>query len=433
MKNNVLLTIYYLLLLMFFALHQSESEPSVILRIAFICALTFPTLIFKDISFPAVITLFYTLAIYGFSYSYMPYTLLLYVILTIVVAIFLKQEYKNRKTSTFLIIIAIYILIIDSINAVISINLSDVHIIEDTFLCFLTLYIFSLLSKNNISKTIPQYSLCFELIAIILSLFFMLNIDKFAASYGQDGLERSSWVDPNYFGMVIGMGTTCGLTNLFDNRQNRAMSIGRILDILVLVVSFPVLLLNASRGSILAVAAILIIQILSDNTRMRFKIFFVIVAMVGIYYLYTNSYFELLEYRMMADEGTGSGRTEIWSSKLNAFLQSNIFHWLFGVGFSKAWKISGEFVGFHNEYVGFFVEYGFVGLCMLLYILYYPIKVSNKLKNNRIKVFSIVVYLSVCLMTLEPFGLGILTFYSFYLYGFLLAFYKEPKEKYRLV
>lgn len=412
MKKRAFIIVYYILLLLLFLSNSDGVEPPEILRFLFVGAITIPVLFVNHINFPVIITLFYSLTIFGISYSYMPYTLSLYVVLLIVVTILIGPKYKISKIPVFLIIMPIYILVIDVMG---SVDHTNGYIVENILWCFCILLFFFRFSK----KTPDHFPLCFELIAIILSVLFFLNKEKFAVNYGlEKSLERSSWVDPNYFGMVIGMGTICAIFKILSNQLRDVKLVEKIIAILTLTISIPVLILNASRGALLAVIIALVILFLLQDVKLKYKIYFVLLSIAGIFYLYNNEYFDLLAYRIMEDEGTGSGRTEIWASKLKMYSQGNILKIIFGYGYYHGMNITGQYCGFHNEYIGFVVEYGLVGLAMLLYMMYYPIKIAIK---SKVEVITIIIYLLVCFMTLEPFGLGILTFYSFYLYGLLLA------------
>ena len=422
-KSSLFVYIYYILLLTIFFSRPGEVEPSMMMRLLFVGAVIVPTFFVKEVNFAGVITFFYSMTIYGISYSYMPYTLSQYAYITIIVTIILLgwKNQTKKKTPPILIIITAYVFFVNALNTFDSPN---AHVIENIFWGLLMLCCIFQITDNKDKQSLSQLSICFELAAILLSLLFFINREQYAVSYGKDGLERSSWVDPNYFGMVIGMGVLCGGLNLFGFKKRTHSLSEIIIDISTIIVSFPVLVLNASRGAILAVAVGLSILLIFSKTKTIYKSFVISLGIVGLFYLYNNHYFDLLEYRIIEDESGGSGRIGIWESKLNAFSQEGIFQYFLGNGYYKGMSITGRFQGFHNEYVGFLVEYGVIGELLLLYMLYYPIKKAKKSikdKNERIKVYVVILYLSTCFMTLEPFGLGIFTFFTFYFYGLMLA------------
>lgn len=55
---------------------------------------------------------------------------------------------------------------------------------------------------------------------LVLSLYFILLRDQFTQDYYAQGsgLERTGWMDPNYFGMVLGMGTVASIIQISSFR-----------------------------------------------------------------------------------------------------------------------------------------------------------------------------------------------------------------------
>ena len=123
----------------------------------------------------------------------------------------------------------------------------------------------------------------------------------------------------------------------------------------------------------------------------------------------------------MEDDSTGSGRTDIWISKLFAFIDGNPLKIIFGHGHIGGSNISGIHVGFHNDYIGFLVDYGILGLGWLLYLLFYPIRLTPKESLEKPSVIALIVFLAIGFLTLEPMLTGIMAYFTFYLYALLFA------------
>lgn len=398
---------------------DATSEPSMVLRLAFMAAVVFPAVLFRNVNYPAVITLFYTLASNGFAYSYMPYTYSIYVGVTLALVLFFyKIKIENLSNiPKFLVFFTFYILVVDLIT---SVNNADANVFQNIFYNFFSIILFLIIIAKNKENTLTQLPLSFAVITIILSYLFLVNRNQFITDYG-GGLERSGWTDPNYFGTIIGMGTTISMIKLFS-KEWKNLNIGlKLVYITAIAISLPTLLLNASRGAMLSVVCAFVFLSMFSKIKLWQKIGIVLVGLVGVLYLYNNQYFDLLLYRIENDSGGGSGRTEIWETKLESFSQGNMFQIIFGNGFYGGATITGRLIGFHNDFVGFLVDYGIVGLCMLLYMLYYPIKLVPKNSKTKIVIIVSIVYLATCFLTLEPFLTGMLPYFSFYLYAFLLA------------
>jgi O-antigen ligase len=419
MKNKVWVYIYYVVLILVLASRQNvSSEPPMFLRLGFVAIVVAPALFSKEVCYPAIITLFFVLTSNGFSYSYMPYSLTLYFVITIIVGLLLtKGNFKSAPF--FLLFFVVYMFVVDLFNGLVFNGLGPLF--EKDIICMLLAIMFLVIINNNRDLALTRLPVCFMGITITLSLFFLLNKDKFAVNYQMSELQRIGWTDPNYFGMTIGMGTVIGLLQMLGKRWKENGIIEKTICIVAIVVSVPTLLLNASRGAILSVLLATTFLLLYSKVKIQYKVLFLLVAIVGVFFLYTNQYFDLLEYRVENETGTGSGRTEIWMSKLSAYFKGNVFEMLFGYGFRRGMNLTGRLLGFHNDYIGFLVNYGIVGLCFLLYMLYYPIKLVIHNNNNKIQVFVLMVYFATCLVTLEPLGLGVIAFHVFYLYALLLA------------
>ena len=121
------------------------------------------------------------------------------------------------------------------------------------------------------------------------------------------------------------------------------------------------------------------------------------------------------------DDGTGSHRTEIWTDKIHAFFESDdILNYIFGLGRSEGLKLGD--IGDrspHNDFVGMFIYYGFVGLALFISALAYPIR--NCSKEDRPQIAALVLYLLICSMSIEPFCLGNIAYIGFFFYIMQLA------------
>lgn len=160
-------------------------------------------------------------------------------------------------------------------------------------------------------------SCAFMIAAIILSYSLLIwgidiNVDN---TYGE---ERYGFQDINYSACVVSLGCIAALVELFYNSKNKFIL---IICVATLAISTVALALNASRASFLAILVVFLILSTISKSRLIYKVLIIGLFLVGIWYLYTNDYFALLETRIEMDsDGGGSGRVEIWNIKLDAFL-----------------------------------------------------------------------------------------------------------------
>lgn len=425
-KDNIHLILYYIVLLLIFASRQGDMAPSMPIRIAFMSAAILPSVLSKEVSYPAVLTLFFTLTLYGFAYSYMPYTLSLYVFVTLILTVIITRRAKPIvKTPLFSYLFPVYVFCVDSINSFGSFNASYV---TEVLFCLVMLLCYFLMAISDESISLKQLPLAFMAVSVVLSLYFILNRETFVVNYDYNGeYERIGWIDPNYFGTVLGMGVVIAFNRLIGSprQRNKQDKLDFIFCISTIILATPVLLLNASRGAILSVVVAVVVSFVSAKARTWQKALIMIVATIGIVYLYNNQYMDLLAYRISNDDTGGSGRLPIWISKLTAYSHGNLINILFGYGYSQGLTISGRFIGFHNDFLAFLVDYGIVGFFLFIHMLLYPILRIPRKSSYFPYILSIIAYLSVTCFTLEPLTAGRLPYYTFYLFALLLAIYPK--------
>lgn len=423
MKQKRYIYIYYALLLLLLASRQTATtDPPMVLRLAFMAAAIVPSLLVKEMCYPAILTMFYTISLDGFAYSYMPSTLSLYVIITLVITVFFSRFIKAGTIPIFLLLFALYTFVIDLIFGVAG---NGSAFFQSTFYCFVLMACFLILCNRDIDSVLSQLPLCFAVTTVVLSIAFLTHRDQFVIQEIGD-MERTGWADPNYFGVALGMGTIVGMIKMFNGEWKSLTVFEKAVYIAAVILSVPALALNASRGAMLSVAVGFVVLLLFSKAKLGYKIVFTFVAAFAVFYLYNNQYFDMLEYRIMNDEGTGSGRTEIWKAKLSAFSEGNLINMFFGYGHVGGANISGKHIGFHNDFIGFLVDYGVIGLFFLLYMLYYPIRILPKGSLKKPSIIVLIVFLAMSFVTLEPLLTGIMGYFTFYMYALLLA--KNTKQ-----
>ena len=138
--------------------------------------------------------------------------------------------------------------------------------------------------------------------------------------------------------------------------------------------------------------------------------------------MYSLGAFDVLSERLMDEDDTGNGRTLIWEAKMLGYMSGDTYEKLFGIGYQGGFflAIPGGF-GFHNDYLAFLVDYGIVGTILFFCIIAYPLKLVANNPAKRPIVISLLAFILICSMTLEPFTYGILTYWFFYMLIVLYA------------
>lgn len=399
------LYIYYSLLLVILCTwFSTESAPPMPLRIIFLSALVIPAFYKNTNLLVPVITCFTALAYYGFSRSYMPTEKSIYLLITIILLLFnIHRLGRFQRPPILLLVFCSYILIVDLFTGE---NLEEI----DYSILIITLS-FYLVSLDGYEKNL--YMVGFLIVTLILSLYFFTYGQSSAVEVSETG--RRYWRDPNYLGNVCSMGLIFAY-NVLVNKLTSSKLFKRLCFVTV-AVGMLMLVMNASRGAFLSMTVALVIITLFSKVKLKTKISMVILIVLAVFLMYSFGAFDVLSDRIMnEDDDTGNGRTIIWEAKMLGYLDLSMFEKLFGIGYKGGFylAIPGGY-GFHNDYLAFLVDYGLVGLILFISLLFYPIKLVWNNPSKRIVVLSLILFLMTCCATLEPFTMGYLTYWYFYM------------------
>lgn len=403
-KKNLRLAYYIVLTILIFMLMTPGVMLPSILRIAFLILIFFPV-IFNVDEFPFVFVTFYGISSISFT-PVLPTSDIYYAV--IVIAFYLLN--KNRNRNNFLIgCISIYIYFLIS---------SLLHFDYTSSLTWLLIAILicdMIIDENGLEKIF--YS--FIIISIFLSVLFIVHKEAFLVQYGNasSDVERSGWTNPNGFGANIAIGgllSIAYLTNLIKVTKSKFMT---ITCVITSILTFIVLIINASRGALLAFIIPSFLMLICSNIKIFYKLLLISLVCFFIVFMYSRSnIFDLIMMRISEDNAaTGGGRTEIWEFKIDRFLKGdNIFDLLFGIGETATVNL-GMFISTHNDIVTSFIAYGTVGLLLFLYFIFvYPIIKSNK--NIRPFVLIMLLYMLIECNVVEPFFRGSIVIIMFYFF-----------------
>ena len=404
-KKSVWISIYYLLLLLLLVSRpEGAAAPNMVVRIAYMMLLIVPGFFIKNTWLPSVMICFITIAQYGFSYSYLPSGIEYYTYpLLLGLFVYKSKELRFKLPKAYYILIILFFFV----------ELIASGSIGATFWgALVALLIANYMEKNKDAE--DKLTLAFIVASFTLSLLYILFRDKFLVDYSySSGLERADWIDPNYFSMAIGMGAIVALSRIYGKDVTL---IYKVFLASTVAMSFFSIVLLASRGGLLSfsIASLTIILFSKGN---RFVKLLVAVSIVAFtIFLFNSHYFDLVMYRIENDAGGGSGRLDIWISKLQAWGTSGIFETLFGCGLTKGASISGTMIGFHNDFIAMLVEYGIVGFFAFIFLWLFPIWNIIKYKRNVVRVTAFMLFITLECCTLEPLTLGRIPFWMFFIY-----------------
>lgn len=380
-------------------------------RIAYL-VLVFAPVLFKRVSFyfPCLVLYLTTSLLSYAGYTFMPTETSIYLLFTLIFA-FASHRGERKSYYPYIIFLCILILI-TSVNLFCSLK------IEKVTYSFLILLLLPLTIKGKERETVvelvPKVFIVSTLACAVLTLFNQQLLIQQSSAY--DRLVSGSL---NYTCCTLGIGFILALREFMKQSTHKIGKLFYALSMMLLIIT---IVLEASRGAVLAVAVSTVLIIFKQQSRIGTKIVTIILASLMVLVLYNNQFLDLLIYRIQSETGTGTGRTEIWSNKLHLFLeQSSVSSLLFGIGYDKAWNLGGaglSFIGCHNDYLAFFIEYGFVGVLLFLVLVFYPLRAA-KSRIVRIDVLPFVSYIIIVCMTLEPFSMGYLPFCFFLFFIYL--------------
>ena len=419
--NNIMLVYYVILMIVLVSWTNVDNLPPFFLRLLFLMAVVLPLWFRRSRLFVQIFLTFIVTSASSYAVSYMPVDGF-YILLTIIMSIFimsLKRVESLSVPSGFIILCLL--------SAIVDVGYSQTITVSYHWLAIILIAAYML--KRNDTPQLNYIVLSLSVVALILSLEFMIVGNRFIndVSTVAGDIDRKGWFDPNYFGAILGINIIASLIELIINNSiSKKLKCFYILGILF---SLYTLFSTASRGVSLALGCSTFILFLSAPIKWKNKVWILAGGVAVIFVMYYCHVLDLLILRFMSDAGDAGGRTEIWSIRISAFFsECNVFQWLFGIGTNNALRLgTGRVLGFHNDFLSVLVRYGFVGLLSLTGLLISPI--IHAPKRKKCIVFSAVLFMAICMNTIEPFTSGQWGTLYFYLYILMLSQMKYADNK----
>ena len=415
MKNRVFIIVYYVVL---FALLMTTfmrvSPLPMAYRILYLVLMVLPAIKYNYLFLPCLI-LFYSVAALSLGFTFLPTEMSYYVLLSgLMVAVgFLTTKQTSFPIYPIILFAAFWALII-SVNVI---NSGSIEKISYSLLCFVLLL--ATVNKQDMHRVLLLIPYAFIIATLACSILLLINRDYFMVDSGEE-FERLMTASINYSCQTIAIGSV--LAFMLAIRPTSRMSV-RLLCMATFGISIVALLLEASRGALLSIAIACSLIILFSKTKSLYKIIGILLVIVFVIVLYQNNTLDLLIYRFQEDDGTGSNRTYIWSLKLHSFWnEGNSFEYLFGIGFDRTIYL-GKSAFLHNDFLAFFIEYGFIGFCLFLSFVLYPLFKADK--DSRPTIIILIAFILTHTFLLEPFSIGYMPIYFLLLYIYLLAFNQD--------
>lgn len=349
--------------------------------------------------------------IYNSYYSV--FQIIITVILSLLVILTLRYD-KNIKKQTdtnklFKIIILFVLMILNSCVATILYNYSNLFDVLKIIIMFFTAIMLFIIIPEILLNDESLYKYFINLIIIICVISAVISViinikGTFLGYTSQWGRVSSIYFDPNFFGMILGIGFFS--TFMLDKKI--------LFKVIIMALLIYATLLTGSRGTIISIMFVAIFGILFFAKIKLSKKLLIMAAMIviGIFamrYLISINFFRI---------GQGSnGRLDMIMNVIEeAFPKSPIF----GYGYSAINKylIEKGFnnVSTHNSFVDFLFAYGIVPTLMYIFLIIKIVIKSMKLKTDPILttlVCFLVLNMNTILYSFGGTGVGSLLFTIF--------------------
>lgn len=416
--NRQMLIYYAILLTVMCSWSDTVNAPPLFFRLLFLSSFFAPLFLKWRRFLTPLFICFTTLATHGYTCTYLPTEYYYYLSILIVMCMLTPQKSTHNCGAilVLLVIMLIYTTIIDIIG---SFNIYKINY------CF-SISVLLLRFVNVKFDDKHVYDMLFCVITLVLCIFYYTVGESYKVEIlGQD---RVMWKDPNYMGIVAGVGVVVAFFNILNENISSKL---RLFYVCTLLGGVLMMLANASRGAALCSILAMSIVVGCSKIAAKVKVLVVIASILCIFILYFSDLFEPLIQRVETDDGTGNARTTIWAIKLGCYEQGSILQQVFGVGNYNGLMLGTNGYGFHNDYVAFLLDYGVVGLLLFIILLLCPLMAANRRSPVFSLILALTVYVLVCCMTLEPFSAGRLAYYCIYLYIAYLSGYSKSKISYK--
>lgn len=393
-KRNLFFSVYYVLLVVVtLFLSKPEYQPEEFIRYAYAVAVVVP--LFFGFEFANYVIPFFV----GFSSCGLNQLLPsnpLYVAIVCLIFVLLNGK---RVNSSIPFIFLVFFLFINAILFGFRVTLWASLI-----------YVIVLMNTITSVEDLKDILLSIAFLSLFISFLFALYSNHFVVDYGNSGIERSGWINPNVLSSHIGCGIVASIILLLRKEFTIKNVLIKFMLISNIILSSSVVIALASRGSFVSAAIVMLVVFLTSDISKKWKFFILIVSIIIVFYSLQGGLFDLLMLRAEsgAERGDLGTRTIIWGTKLTAFNNLNLVNQIFGIGIEGC-DFLGVDMSSHNDYLTCLIACGYVGSALFLFFI---VNITLKIfKQKNITAFSLFAFIACECFVLEPLFRGYLLFF----------------------
>lgn len=234
-------------------------------------------------------------------------------------------------------------------------------------------------NKDTNKKNLYDISINITIILIGLGIYGIINPTELNTWVGSEEYVRSSLgeLDLNQYAIYLAILIVFPLFNYFSNIKNL-----RIISLISIGVTIVTILFTLSKSGILTLIFIIVIYFIFINKAFykEKKSVLIITSMALLILLWiTSNLLNILKSRFVNSYSTGglesltTNRLEYWINGIETTFNNSLIFGFGGANHSGMYinyLYTGNYIVMHSIYVSAFVEYGLIGIIMIILVIY---------------------------------------------------------------
>jgi O-antigen ligase len=215
-------------------------------------------------------------------------------------------------------------------------------------------------------KNIPTVIMGYIAAGISISLYLIASM---ASGANVTSFRRLSFEgNIKSIATIVAIGLMFLIISLISGKRLFSNAGGLTITIILLVLFISVLVLTVAKGVLYSVVAGTVVYLIfSKKTlgKMLRVLPILIISIVFIYIMMQSKVFNI--QRIFEEDASFSGRTTIWDAYFDYIESNGFIRYFIGVGTGTLIKIGGITYYSHSTFLDFFISFGLIGFCTMLY------------------------------------------------------------------
>ena len=235
--------------------------------------------------------------------------------------------------------------------------------VMQTLLIFTTAF---LILNTHDDANMPTVVMGYIAAGISISLYLITSM---AAGANVTSFRRLSFEgNIKSISTIVAIGLMFLIISLISGKRLFSNAGGLVITIILLVMFISVLVLTVAKGvlySVVAGTAVYLIFSKKTMGKMLRVLPILIISAVFIFVMMQSKMFNI--QRIFEEDASFSGRTTIWNAYFDYIESNGFIRYFIGVGMGTLIDISGTTYYSHSTFLDFFISFGLIGFCTMLY------------------------------------------------------------------